>query len=92
MVEGRVLASVERALEGVPADWRTEIARGLATALDAEPKAALARELRATMAAIASDGPAETKGTPLDELTRRRADREPDADDGPGPVGGEVGS
>lgn len=69
-----VSAAVSEALSDVPQDWRTTLALTLAAALDDEPNASMARELRALMSDIADAAPA-TGRTPLDELRRRREGR-----------------
>lgn len=69
-----VSEAVRDALEGRTPDWRTTLALTLAAALDEEPNASMARELRALMAAIDETAPA-AGGTPLDELKRRRQRR-----------------
>lgn len=66
-------AWVDRALTGLAEDWRTALARRLAQALDVEPTASVARELRATMAAIAAEAPAPADVA--DQLRERRAAR-----------------
>lgn len=86
-----VQEQVEVALSGVPEDWRTALARTLAGELDREPNASIARELRAVMGAIDAGRPPETKGTPLDELHKRREGRESGSDGGSGSGGGVVG-
>jgi hypothetical protein len=65
---------VDRALDGVAEDWRTALARSLADALDSEPQASMARELRALMGVIGSDAPAK-EGSTVDDLAARRAER-----------------
>jgi hypothetical protein len=75
---GRIRRQVEEALVGVASDWRTELARSLADALDAQPQAAMARELRALMATIDPAAPATSakrEGSKVDELAARRAER-----------------
>lgn len=69
-----VRAQIDRALVGVPEDWRTELARTLADALEEEPQASMARELRALMGSIESGRPAE-EGSKVDDLAARRAER-----------------
>ena len=65
---------VDAALAGVPQDWRTSLAQTLASAMDGEPNASMARELRSVMADIDAEKP-QAGGTGLDELERRRAAR-----------------
>lgn len=75
-----VRTEVDRALDGVPEDWRTELARTLAEALDHEPNASMARELRAVMGAIEAQNPAK-EGSSVDDLAARRAQRRAAAGD-----------
>lgn len=75
---GRVATAIEAALDTLaPHDrdsWRALIARVLARALDTEPTAAVARELRATMAEISGAGTSLGE-SPVDQLQRRREAR-----------------
>lgn len=68
-------AWVDRALEGVPEDWRTTLARRLAAELDGGINAALVRELRAVMADVA-EASATPRADVADELRARRAARQ----------------
>src|SRR5688572_28424070 len=77
---GAVRREFDRALAAVPDDWRTALARTLASSLDVEANASVARELRAVMTAIVAASPANTGGTPLDDLVKRRAARQPSPD------------
>src|SRR5690606_5697425 len=78
---GPVRRQVDRALTGMAEDWRTATARKLADAIDEEPNASTARELRALMSAIEATAPT-TEATPLDELERRRQGRQANANPG----------
>lgn len=69
-----VLSAVSEALEGKPEDWRTTLARTLASALDSEPNASMARELRALMTAI-EEAEAPEVSSVADDLRARRARR-----------------
>lgn len=69
-----VRSHIDAALKDRPDDWRSALARTLADALDDEPNASMARELRALMNNILDDmQPAET--SKADELRARRAAR-----------------
>lgn len=73
-----VSVAVSAALESHPEDWRTTLARTLAAALDSEPNASMARELRALMAAIEEGAEPEVSSV-ADDLRARRARRIADA-------------
>lgn len=73
-----VSEAVSDALEGRLEDWRTTLARTLAAALDAEPNASMARELRALMTAIEEGAEPEVSSV-ADDLRARRARRIADA-------------
>lgn len=68
-----VRPQVDRALAGVPDDWRTALARTLADALDTTPNAAMSSELRRVMDDIG--GTSAKRGDPVDDLAARRAAR-----------------
>lgn len=74
---GANLAAVNEVLAGLPPaeqnGWKATLARTLAGALDAEPQASLAAQLRAVMNDI--DGQVGQEADALDELASRRAAR-----------------
>lgn len=74
-VASSVLAEVEDALAEVPEGWEKALARNLAAALDDEPNASMAKELRMLMAAITDDAEPEERST-ADELRAKRAARQ----------------
>lgn len=70
-----VLGAVEKALVGLPgADWQRELALTLAAAMESNPNASTAKELRALMTELGAEVPAE-KGDVSDELAAKRAAR-----------------
>lgn len=75
MVRRSIRKAVEDALAGVPDDWRTTLARKLGAALDEEPNASMARELRALMSDIAEATPVKERSV-ADELRAKRAARQ----------------
>ena len=52
--------------------WRRAVAEGLASQLDAEPNASMARELRALMSEAGSRAVPVKQGSRLDELRAKR--------------------
>lgn len=72
-----VLSTVNRALKGATVQpWQVEVARSLARAMDEDPNAALAKELRLLMAELtgAGGGKAVVKDV-SDDLAAKRAAR-----------------
>lgn len=73
--------AVEDAISGLPvadrSSWMVAVVRTLAEGLDAEPNAALARELRSTMAVLTANLSAPVEVDAVDEIAaardRRRA-------------------
>lgn len=70
---GDVRGQVDRALHDVPEDWRTELAQTLAAAMDEDPNASMARELRALMREIEEGVPADDSNIEDDLRARREA-------------------
>ncbi|HMA26069.1 MAG: hypothetical protein ACM33U_09165 [Solirubrobacterales bacterium] len=70
-----VLSQVQKTLKATGcSDWRAELARKLARALDHEPNASMARELRALMGQIEASEESSGDRT-VDDLRARRAAR-----------------
>lgn len=69
-----IRTAVDAALSGCEEDWRVNLARTLADALDEDPNASMARELRAVMHDIAESAEPKEAGV-ADELRRRRQAR-----------------
>jgi hypothetical protein len=74
-VRRSIRKAVEDALADTPDDWQTTLARKLGRALDEEPNASMARELRALMRDITESTPAK-EATVADELRAKRAARQ----------------
>lgn len=74
MAAGRTRKAVDAALKDAPDGWRKTLARVLADALDVEPNASMARELRAVMTEIAESQKPEVSSV-ADDLRARRAAR-----------------
>lgn len=75
---GSILAAVEADIERLSVDvrssWSAEVARALAEALDEEPNASMARELRSVMTAL-SAGSKSVKVDSVDEIAAARRAR-----------------
>lgn len=75
---GAILVAVEadlaRLSEDVQASWAAQVARALATALDDDPNASMARELRSVMTSLAS-GSKSVKVDSVDEIAAARRAR-----------------
>lgn len=75
---GTILAAVEadlaRLSEDVQSSWGAEVARALAAALDGEPNASMARELRSVMTSL-SAGSKSVKVDSVDEIAAARRAR-----------------
>jgi hypothetical protein len=71
-IEGEIRAELARLnVSG----WRSEVALALAAALDEEPNASMAKELRSLMVDLGSAASAAKKGSTGDELAKQRAAR-----------------
>lgn len=75
---GSILAAVEADIERLSVEsrssWSAEVARALAEALDAEPNASMARELRSVMTSLAA-GSKSVKVDSVDEIAAARRAR-----------------
>ena len=75
---GAILVAVEadlsRLSEDVKASWGAQVARALAEALDDEPNASMARELRSVMTSLAA-GSKSVKVDSVDEIAAARRAR-----------------
>lgn len=70
-----VLSSVEVALEGLTVDeWKRSLVLSLAEAMDRQPNASIAKELRLIMDDLGVS-PAEKAGDAADDLAAKRAAR-----------------
>ena len=69
-----VEADLDRLSEDVKASWGAQVARALASALDDEPNASMARELRSVMTAL-SAGSKSVKVDSVDEIAAARRAR-----------------
>jgi hypothetical protein len=72
-----VREAVSAALSGEPGDlWQRELAFALAVAMDEQPTASVAKELRALMSELGVSGAiSEPKGDVSDDLAAKRAAR-----------------
>lgn len=71
-----VLGEVEAVLEGLSAaEWQKALARSLAEAMDDNPNASIAKELRLLMSDLGAVSDAKSKGDTSDDLAAKRAAR-----------------